>query len=204
MKKMNATVSVKPNCRTMINTKVTIKTAKDTAKEHTSNTQTKCKFNKLIKFKTINSRFKNGCRYIGEYARNKKHGQGTFIYLDGSKYEGSWVEDVRDGYGVYYYVNGDRYEGEWKEHLRHGQGTYNYSETGSKYVGLWRKGKMTGHGEIIHKNHKFVGKFKDNYVKIILYPLDPILNIKHFINLLSQKEKVSMCSILELNKSENI
>ena len=35
---------------------------------------------------------------------------------------------------------------------------------GSKYVGLWRKGKMTGHGEIIHKNHKFVGKFKENYV----------------------------------------
>jgi hypothetical protein len=25
---------------------------------------------------------------------------------------------------------------------------------------------MTGHGEIIHKNHKFVGKFKDNYVII--------------------------------------
>ena len=24
---------------------------------------------------------------------------------------------------------------------------------------------MTGHGEIIHKNHKYVGKFKENYVK---------------------------------------
>lgn len=35
---------------------------------------------------------------------------------------------------------------------------------GSKYVGLWRKGKMYGHGEIIHKNHKLVGKFKENYV----------------------------------------
>ena len=112
----------------------------------------------------ISLRFKNGCRYIGEYVRNKKHGQGTFIYLDGSKYEGSWADDVRDGYGVYYYVNGDRYEGEWKEHLRHGQGTYYFAETGTKYVGLWRKGKMTGHGEVIHKNHKFVGKFKDNYV----------------------------------------
>ena len=98
------------------------------------------------------------------------------------------MDDVRDGFGVYYYVNGDRYEGEWKEHQRHGQGTYLYAETGepprttvicletwfslhlfwliqgSKYVGLWRKGKMTGHGEIIHKNHKFVGKFKENYV----------------------------------------
>ena len=78
----------------------------------------------------LRARFKNGCRYIGEYAKNKKHGQGTFIYLDGSKYEGAWVDDVRDGFGVYYYVNGDRYEGEWKEHQRHGQGTYLYAETG--------------------------------------------------------------------------
>lgn len=36
-------------------------------------------------------RFKQGAgaRYIGEYAKNKKHGQGTFIYPDGSKYEGN-------------------------------------------------------------------------------------------------------------------
>ncbi len=88
--------------------------------------------------------------------------------MDGSKYEGSWVDDVREGYGVYHYVNGDRYEGEWKEHQRHGQGTYFYAETGSKYVGLWRKGKMTGHGEIIHLNHKYVGKFKENYVNLFI------------------------------------
>lgn len=29
-------------------------------------------------------KFKNGARYVGEYVRNKKHGQGTFIYPDGS------------------------------------------------------------------------------------------------------------------------
>jgi len=33
-------------------------------------------------------RFKNGARYTGEWWKNKKHGQGTFIYPDGSKYEG--------------------------------------------------------------------------------------------------------------------
>ena len=37
------------------------------------------------------SRFKNGARYIGEWSKNKKHGQGTFIYPDGSKYEGKLV-----------------------------------------------------------------------------------------------------------------
>ena len=34
-------------------------------------------------------RFKNDARYIGDYAYNKKHGDGTFIYPDGSKYEGN-------------------------------------------------------------------------------------------------------------------
>lgn len=36
-------------------------------------------------------RFKQGAgaRYIGEYSKNKKHGQGVFIYPDGSRYEGN-------------------------------------------------------------------------------------------------------------------
>lgn len=39
------------------------------------------------------SRFKNGARYMGEYMKNKKHGQGVFIYPDGSKYEG-WCQQL--------------------------------------------------------------------------------------------------------------
>jgi len=34
------------------------------------------------------TRFKNGARYTGDWLKNKKHGNGTFIYPDGSKYEG--------------------------------------------------------------------------------------------------------------------
>lgn len=114
----------------MTHMKVITKTVKDMVKEHTSLFFKLAQFCKQLFIAKLFVRFKNGCRYVGEYVRNKKHGQGTFIYLDGSKYEGSWVDDVREGYGVYYYVNGDRYEGEWKEHLRHGQGTYFYAETG--------------------------------------------------------------------------
>ena len=36
-------------------------------------------------------KFKSGAIYVGEYADNKKHGQGTFFYPDGSKYEGMKV-----------------------------------------------------------------------------------------------------------------
>lgn len=40
-------------------------------------------------------KFKNGARYVGEYLKNKKHGQGTFIYPDGSKYEGKMFSRSR-------------------------------------------------------------------------------------------------------------
>ncbi|XP_062031127.1 radial spoke head 1 homolog [Lepus europaeus] len=104
-------------------------------------------------------KFKNGARYIGEYVKNKKHGQGTFIYPDGSRYEGEWADDQRHGHGVYYYVNNDSYTGEWFAHQRHGQGTYFYAETGSKYVGTWVNGQQEGAAELIHLNHRYQGKF---------------------------------------------
>ncbi|XP_006870885.1 PREDICTED: radial spoke head 1 homolog [Chrysochloris asiatica] len=104
-------------------------------------------------------KFKNGARYIGEYLKNKKHGQGTFIYPDGSRYEGEWADDQRHGHGVYYYINNDTYTGEWLSHQRHGQGTYFYAETGSKYVGTWVNGQQEGAAELIHLNHRYQGKF---------------------------------------------
>uniref|UniRef100_A0A2K5EQN2 Radial spoke head 1 homolog n=1 Tax=Aotus nancymaae TaxID=37293 RepID=A0A2K5EQN2_AOTNA len=109
-------------------------------------------------------RFKNGARYTGEYVRNKKHGQGTFIYPDGSRYEGEWANDQRHGYGVYYYVNNDTYTGDWFAHRRHGQGTYFYAETGSKYVGTWVNGQQEGAAELIHLNHRYQGKFLNKNV----------------------------------------
>uniref|UniRef100_A0A8D1SRI5 Radial spoke head component 1 n=1 Tax=Sus scrofa TaxID=9823 RepID=A0A8D1SRI5_PIG len=87
-------------------------------------------------------KFKNGARYIGEYVKNKKHGQGTFIYPDGSRYEGKHTITKQT------FVWG-----------RHGQGTYLYAETGSKYVGTWVKGQQEGAAELIHLNHRYLGKF---------------------------------------------
>jgi radial spoke head protein 1 len=107
-------------------------------------------------------RFKNGARYVGDWLKNKKHGKGTFIYPDGSKYEGDWVDDQRCGNGMFYYVNGDTYDGDWRAHKRHGYGVYTYADTGSRYVGMWKDGLRNGHGELVHVNHKYVGKFSDD------------------------------------------
>ncbi|KAM4797231.1 radial spoke head 1 homolog [Rhinophrynus dorsalis] len=107
-------------------------------------------------------RFKNGARYVGEYYQNQKQGLGTFMYPDGSKYEGDWVDDQRQGQGVYTYANGDTYSGDWFSHQRHGQGVYMYADTGSKYVGTWVNGKQEGAGELVHLNHRYIGKFASN------------------------------------------
>lgn len=79
---------------------------------------------------------------------------------------GCWVDDQRGGSGKFYYVNGDTYEGEWRGHKRHGYGTYTYADTGSQYVGTWKDGVRNGHGELVHTNHKFVGKFSEDKVGI--------------------------------------
>ena len=77
---------------------------------------------------------------------------------------GSWVDDQRCGTGKYSYINGDTYEGEWLNHVRHGRGTYLYTDTGSKYVGLWKEVKREGAGELVHANHKYVGSFTEDRV----------------------------------------
>ena len=78
----------------------------------------------------LSFRFKNGGKYVGEYAYGKKQGEGIFYYPDGSKYEGSWSENARNGYGKYYYVNGDTYEGDWVNNKKDSQGIYSYAATG--------------------------------------------------------------------------
>jgi len=42
----------------------------------------------------------------------KRHGHGTYHYLDGGKYEGEWVDDKIHGKGTSTYPNGNEYDGE--------------------------------------------------------------------------------------------
>lgn len=120
----------------------------------------------------------------GDYVKNKRHGRGTFLYPDGSKYDGEWNENLREGHGTYTYPNNDTYEGEWKNHQRHGKGTYTYAATSmsqkfstilkidvffieAQYVGTWNNGKRQGLGEMQFGQYKYVGKFHENYVRVL-------------------------------------
>merc|ERR1719188_2706818 len=56
----------------------------------------------------------DGRRYVGSYAEDRKHGQGTFSWQDGRRYEGQWVAGKRDGIGTYTNAKGLTRRGVWQ------------------------------------------------------------------------------------------
>ncbi len=44
-------------------------------------------------------KWKQDCRYNGEWKDNKKHGFGIQIFGNGDKYEGGWMQNMRYGKG---------------------------------------------------------------------------------------------------------
>jgi len=62
----------------------------------------------------------NKGKYVGEWKDGKKHGQGTYTFLDDfGKYVGEFKNDKRHGQGTYYEgegpFKGEWYEGEFKD-----------------------------------------------------------------------------------------
>ncbi len=63
------------------------------------------------------------------------------------------------------YVNKDIYSGQWKNGKKDGQGTYIFNDTGMKYVGNFKGGKLV-HGKWIYPNGSyFEGSFDNNKPK---------------------------------------
>ena len=96
-------------------------------------------------------KFENGNRYSGEWANNKKNGQGTLFFPDGDKYIGKFRDDQYNGYGIYSWADGQKYAGQWANDKRNGQGTASYSN-GKKYIGLYKDGQKNGYGTLYSAN----------------------------------------------------
>mmetsp|Transcript_14759 Transcript_14759/g.33561 ORF Transcript_14759/g.33561 Transcript_14759/m.33561 type:complete len:90 (+) Transcript_14759:182-451(+) len=56
----------------------------------------------------------DGRRYMGEYADDRKHGQGSFSWPDGRCYRGQWSRGKRHGVGVYTNARGVTRRGFWQ------------------------------------------------------------------------------------------
>lgn len=60
--------------------------------------------------------------YEGDYAYDKKNGQGIFEWESGNIYKGNYVDDERHGYGEMYWTDGSVYKGTWIHGIQHGLG----------------------------------------------------------------------------------
>ena len=90
---------------------------------------------------------KKGDIYDGMFKKNKKHGEGAYIYANGDIYVGEYYKDRKRNEGHYRYANGDTYGGTFND----GE-PIQYTELGNKsnenifqnYLdkyGPWRQGK---------------------------------------------------------------
>ena len=82
-------------------------------------------------------------KYIGDWRDNCKEGFGIQFYKNGDKYEGMWAVDKRHGQGTYWKNEGSKlrreYTGDWYEDKKHGRGTFFY-KNGDRYDGYWVNG----------------------------------------------------------------
>lgn len=67
----------------------------------------------------------------------------------------------KHGEGVMIYVNKDIYSGQWKNGKKDGQGTYIFNDTGMKYVGTFKCGKLE-QGKWLYPNGSFFEGCFDN------------------------------------------
>eukprot|EP00227_Mantoniella_beaufortii_P018030 CAMPEP_0197599116 /NCGR_PEP_ID=MMETSP1326-20131121/30707_1 /TAXON_ID=1155430 /ORGANISM="Genus nov. species nov., Strain RCC2288" /LENGTH=242 /DNA_ID=CAMNT_0043166029 /DNA_START=179 /DNA_END=907 /DNA_ORIENTATION=+ len=87
-----------------------------------------------------------GERYEGEWKDSARHGKGRQTFggrVDGrgaDVYEGDWAADKRCGEGTMQYANGDVFQGCWDADDKHGEGTYYYEEKAARYDGVWERG----------------------------------------------------------------
>ncbi|XP_070555862.1 radial spoke head 10 homolog B-like [Ptychodera flava] len=50
-------------------------------------------------------------RYVGDFFRGMRHGNGTFYYANGANYDGEWDSNLKQGRGKFTFKNGRIFEG---------------------------------------------------------------------------------------------
>ena len=102
-----------------------------------------------------------GEEYVGEYSKDKKHGQGRMKFGDGSSYHGEWRDDMMHGKGRYETSDGEVYDGYFMNGLKHGRGHTSFSD-GSFFVGDYNDGVVSGKGKFIADGDIYEGHWEDN------------------------------------------
>lgn len=117
-------------------------------------------------------KYGNGCRYVGRFVNDKRHGfgkvwypkglgiytghwhknkrcgEGTISFSNGDVYEGQWSTDMPNGVGKLTLTNGETYEGDFVNQQKQGMGVYKWPN-GDMYEGKWMKDVRHGAGILI-------------------------------------------------------
>ncbi|HNW89122.1 MAG TPA: hypothetical protein PKN48_05625 [Bacteroidales bacterium] len=82
--------------------------------------------------------YPNGERFVGNFKKGLKHGNGYILFPDGREYYGDFKNDRIDGYGSLTYPNGDKYVGNFKDGKYEGAGTF-IPAAGEKKEGIFKE-----------------------------------------------------------------
>jgi hypothetical protein len=110
--------------------------------------------------------YHDGSFYIGDLKEGKRHGQGSYQFVNGDQYSGQFEEGEIEGVGLLVSGQSDElYSGEFHCGKKHGEGEFRTSNF--DYMGKFRADKMEGQGTLVMKQSKvfssYTGGFKDNY-----------------------------------------
>ena len=123
--------------------------------------------------------YSNGCKYIGTFMNDKRHGYGKCYYPPPStastlhttsQYTGQWKHNKKHGHGKMVYPNGDIYQGSFYNDVMHGYGKLfvlnddNRKDYDHVYKGTFVNGKKCGQGAIQYSNGDvYKGTFDNDF-----------------------------------------
>ena len=106
--------------------------------------------------------------YIGEFLKDKYHGQGTLIHLKNKKKKklNFWNNNDSDEEEPKQ-IPKSFYKGSWLNGVKHGEGTELF-EDGITFTGTYKKGKICGNGVAKDPSKRMVtGEFDEQYRGIV-------------------------------------
>lgn len=108
-------------------------------------------------------KFNDKSIYEGQFKDGYMHGKGSLLFSEG-RYIGQFIRNRRDGEGRIKYNSGDSYIGQFKQNLFHGKGKFTYAN-GDVYKGHWSDGKKEGYGTYIFNNSDvYKGQFVNDQI----------------------------------------
>ena len=68
----------------------------------------------LVPQRSNHAQFLMHNRYVGQFIRGRREGEGTFYYSTGARYEGRWMNNKKHGEGIFIFDDGTVFVGSFE------------------------------------------------------------------------------------------